>query len=138
MSIGEAFFTDGSLVVTDAHRGRDNRRARYPDVLDPSCLLALSCGPQAVRSRSLDRATRPKPRRPDARALPADRVRLPSGLSPSVPEFHQVNRPPNYNDRVADYHRRLGITPTPEHASGFTRGSSVPLPATLTRTWVTS
>ncbi len=37
---------------------------------------------------------------------------LPSGLSPSVLEFHQVNRA---SARVADCHRRLGITPTPEY-----------------------
>src|SRR5699024_11022696 len=41
---------------------------------------------------------------------------LPSGLSPSVPEFHQVNRSVHKcTDRVADYHRRLGLSPTPEH-----------------------
>jgi len=45
---------------------------------------------------------------------------LPSGLSPSVPEFHRVNRPTETQvscitfGRVADYHRRFGITPTPE------------------------
>ncbi len=39
---------------------------------------------------------------------------LPSGLSPSALEFHQINRPCE-QDRVADYHRRFGITPTPEH-----------------------
>ena len=44
---------------------------------------------------------------------------LPSGLSPSVPEFHRLNRCliTRMGPRVADYHRRLGITPTPEHAS---------------------
>ncbi|GAB3257737.1 hypothetical protein GCM10027456_35920 [Kineosporia babensis] len=41
---------------------------------------------------------------------------LPSGLSPSVLEFHQVNRPPTFSGRVADCYRRLGISPTPEHA----------------------
>jgi hypothetical protein len=42
--------------------------------------------------------------------------RLPSGLSPSVPEFHRVNRPKALwtFSRVADCHRRFGITPTPE------------------------
>lgn len=41
---------------------------------------------------------------------------LPSGLSPSVLEFHQISRSSCMAGlRVADYHRRLGITPTPEH-----------------------
>ncbi|PFG17089.1 hypothetical protein ATK74_1649 [Propionicimonas paludicola] len=39
---------------------------------------------------------------------------LPSGLSPSVSEFHRVNRSCK-QERVADYHRRFGLTPTPEH-----------------------
>ncbi|NYE69679.1 hypothetical protein BKA15_001008 [Microlunatus parietis] len=38
---------------------------------------------------------------------------LPSGLSPSVVEFHHINRP---SGRVADCHRRFGLAPTPEHA----------------------
>ena len=42
-------------------------------------------------------------------------VHLPSGLSPSVLEFHQVNRSAGCG-RVADYYRRFGLTPTPEHA----------------------
>jgi hypothetical protein len=63
---------------------------------------------------------------PPARRRVADAGRpaccLPSGLSPSVPEFHRVNRPagpPGWEasrTRVADCHRRFGISPTPEHA----------------------
>ena len=50
-----------------------------------------------------------------------DTMLLPSGLSPSVPEFHRLNRCSitRMEPRVADCHRRLGITPTPEHASKF-------------------
>ena len=51
-------------------------------------------------------------------------MRFPSGLSPSVQEFHLVNRS-LARDRVADCHRRLGISPTPEHASSFTRHAQV-------------
>jgi len=47
-----------------------------------------------------------------------DNVRLPSGLSPSAPEFHRLNRClTEMGPRVADYNRRFGITPTPEHVS---------------------
>src|SRR5690242_20706895 len=116
LSIGETFVTDGSLVVMDAPG------AMTTGVHDPDPRVARS-----LRAASSGR-----------RSVPADRVRLPSGLSPSVLEFHQVNRPRNSLGRVADYHRRLGITPTPEHASGFTRASSVPLSGNLTTTQVTS
>ena len=42
-------------------------------------------------------------------------VFLPSGLSPSVVEFHHINRT-LAAIRVADCHRRFGLAPTPEHA----------------------
>src|SRR5690625_1275654 len=45
---------------------------------------------------------------------------LPSGLSPSVLEFHQISRATRGGcpeaRRVADCHRRFGFSPTPEHA----------------------
>ena len=51
----------------------------------------------------------------------ADTCRLPSGLSPSVPEFHRFNRSRSTSrprrSQFADCHRRFGITPTPEHVS---------------------
>ncbi len=44
-------------------------------------------------------------------------MRLPSGLSPSVLEFHQLNRPTalvlTRVARVADYHRRFRFALTP-------------------------
>lgn len=47
---------------------------------------------------------------------------LSSGLSPSVLEFHQINLSSTQERvlvRLADYHRRFGITPTPEHVLVF-------------------
>ena len=41
-----------------------------------------------------------------------------SNSLPSVPEFHQVNlRVSHFENpvRFADYHRRFGLSPTPEH-----------------------
>ena len=38
--------------------------------------------------------------------------------SPSVPEFHRIGRTQQSQDclaRFADYHRRFGFSPTPEH-----------------------
>ena len=69
--------------------------------------------PAAARRRCHARA--------DNRADAAARC-LPSGLSPSALEFHQVNRAPADGStglRVADYNRRLGIAPTPERANCF-------------------
>ena len=49
---------------------------------------------------------------------------LPSGLSPSVPEFHRLNRwslgclTLPWHERVADCYRRFGLSPTPEHVAG--------------------
>jgi len=46
---------------------------------------------------------------------------LPSGLSPSVPEFHRLTRwslgclTLPWHERVADCDRRFGLSPTPEH-----------------------
>src|SRR5690606_23028764 len=54
--------------------------------------------------------------REPGRGRPRRTCFLPSGLSPSVPEFHQVNRA---WARVADCHRRLGIAPTPEHVRAY-------------------
>ena len=49
---------------------------------------------------------------------------LPSGLSPSVPGFHRLSRRIHgrfrrvWCERVADYDRRFGLSPTPEHVAG--------------------
>ena len=49
---------------------------------------------------------------------------LPSGLSPSVPEFHRLSRRIHsrfrrvWCERVADCDRRFGLSPTPEHVAG--------------------
>jgi hypothetical protein len=40
--------------------------------------------------------------------------------SPSVPEFHRLNhRHPCGYIWLADYHRRFGLSPTPEHVFGI-------------------
>src|SRR5690606_26272007 len=44
----------------------------------------------------------------------ADACFLPSGLSPSVPEFHRIG-PASGETGFADYHRRCGFPPPPEH-----------------------
>ncbi|GAA2827180.1 hypothetical protein GCM10010522_51340 [Kribbella solani] len=108
------------LVVVLTHSGafsRPNSRSATFGGTDPATALRWPEHRRRVTAGVLP----PTLRAVRHQSTPAGRVRLPSGLSPSVPEFHQVNRSPNHSDRVADCHRRLGITPTPEHASGFTR-----------------
>jgi hypothetical protein len=38
-----------------------------------------------------------------------------------VPEFHRLNRL-SCEERVADYHRRFGFSPTPEHVLSLYEG----------------
>ncbi len=64
----------------------------------------------AVRSRTPGRDGGRIPRdRPHRRALPIRTLTVGPGVTPG--------QPVTGCDRVADFHRRLGITPTPEHAS---------------------
>ncbi len=91
--------------------------------------LSSSSGPRA--SRVLGGGAAKANGRPDGRpyghrlrALPIRTLTVGPGVPPG--------QPVTGCDRVADFHRRLGISPTPEHAStcSFKRGSCGTKPAT--------
>ena len=92
MSIGEAFFTDGPSLS----------RTRSGAMTTDACAGPRSDGSQRVRPERTRRS----------RAPPIRTFTVGPGVPPGQPAAELL-------DRVADYNRRLGITPTPEHASGF-------------------
>ena len=88
-----------SVKTGQAHPGKNNGRSD----------VDLTCSQSDDPARPSTKAT-PHPLGmllPYARAPPIRTFTVGAGISP--------DQPPGADGRVADYHRRFGITPTPEH-----------------------
>ena len=146
--IDEAEDVDGSGTSLGGSAGEAWKRAALPTGLGlyttvssrvlpgtsaPGCtgvrLHAVGRRTHVLGARQVQDPVSPRPSVRSVRCLElrvsppgATRI-LPSGLSPSVPEFHRLNRwSPGcltlpWHERVADYYRRFGLSPTPEHVA---------------------
>ena len=99
--------------------GRRDRLRRRRGFHGPS-RLSCRCGSGAERSR--DDGARADPWADDERRAPA---------CASHPDFDRRSRSSTWStghrcDRVADFHRRFGVSPTPEHASSCLREHRTP------------
>ncbi len=100
---------DGTTVAEGFHRGAGTSHAEAAALAEAGAAARGTTAVVTLEPCNHTGRTRMTYVRRHLRALPIRTLTVGPGVTPG--------QPVTGCDRVADFHRRLGITPTPEHAS---------------------